>query len=131
LNPHTNTHAHTPAHHVARKRATARETQNGEKYARENVKNKRERERERKKIHVWSVGLVAFFFVDLRFFRQLSAIRLRGFAPLSSIPLRMVGQPQLRSLSDRDCHINRNCSRFFIKSRQSGDVFWNGSVNDR
>jgi len=130
LNPHTNTHAHTPAHHVARKRATARETQNGEKYALENVKNKREREREKKK-YMFGVWVWLPFFVDLRFFRQLSAIRLRGFAPLSSIPLWMVGQPQLRSLSDRDCHINRNCSRFFIKSRQSGDVFWNGSVNDR
>jgi len=65
-------------------------------------------------------------FVDLRFFRQLSAIRLRGFAPLSSIPLWMVGQPQLIS-SDRDYHINRNCSRL---CRDGGNDS-NGGVNDR
>jgi len=41
-------------------------------------------------------------FVYLRFFRQLSAIRHQGFAPLSSIPLWMVGQPQLRIRERRE-----------------------------
>jgi len=45
-------------------------------------------------------------FVDLRFFRQLSAIRQQGFAPLSSIPLWMVGQPQLMNRDNTAAYID-------------------------
>jgi len=50
-------------------------------------------------------------FVDLRFFRQLSAIRQQGFAPLSSIPLWMVGQPQLMNRDNTAAFIDNKSQR--------------------
>jgi len=63
-------------------------------------------------------------FVDLRFFRQLSAIRQQGFAPLSSIPLWMVGQPQL---------MNRDNTAAFIdnKSQRQAAATKRSSIRDR